>query len=105
MKRQPYVIVFILILGLTAIAWAGAQEAVDQSFTQRLQAIHEGNVEAAVAAFAEDATMTPSGSPFRIEGRDAIRTYYEGLFRAFPTIRVAVHQRVTRVYHDTTAVT
>lgn len=58
-----------------------------------------------MAFFAEDATMIPSGSPFRFEGRKAIQTYYEGLFRAFPTVRVVVHQQATQVYKGTTAVT
>ena len=58
-----------------------------------------------MAFFAEDATRTPSGSPFQFEGRDAIQAYYEGLFRAFPTVRVVVHQGATQVYNNTTAVT
>jgi uncharacterized protein (TIGR02246 family) len=105
MKCRSSLVAFILLLGFTAIAWAGAQEEIAQSFQQRLQAIHEGNAEAVVAFFAEDATMTPSGSPFRFEGRDAIQTYYQGLFQAFPIVRVVVHQVATRIYHDTTAVT
>ncbi|MDH3602441.1 MAG: SgcJ/EcaC family oxidoreductase [Candidatus Tectomicrobia bacterium] len=105
MRYRNYLMVAILILSLSGITWAGVQEEVDQSFQQRLQAIHAGNAEAVAAFFAEDATMTPSGSPFRFEGREAIRTYYEGLFRAFPAVRVMVHQRTTQFYNNATAVT
>jgi uncharacterized protein (TIGR02246 family) len=89
--------------GFPSTASAGAHDEVVRVATVREQAFHDGNLEALMAWFADDAVVTGPASPFRIEGKEALRAYYADLFHAFPTIRVSVRQRSVRVY-DTTAV-
>jgi len=52
----------------------------------------------------EDAAVTGPASPFRIEGKEALKAYYSDLFQAFPTVRVAVRQRSVRIYGDTAVI-
>ena len=102
---RPFVwlLAALILLGVASTASAGAHDEVLQVAAAREQAVHDGNLEAFMAWFAEDAAVTPPASPFRIEGKDALKAYYAGLFQAFPTIRFVPRQRSIRVY-GTTAV-
>ena len=66
----------------------------------RSQAFLEGNLEAWVAAFADNAVFHSAPFPFRIEGKPAIRAHFADLFRAYPERRVFTHQPMTRVYNN-----
>lgn len=94
----------LLALGVVSAAWAGAEEEVAQVVAQRLQAFNEGNLEAYMATWADNGVNTAALSPFRIEGMEALRAYYAGIFQTFPTRRFIPRQRSIRVYHGTTAV-
>ena len=99
-------IMVLLLVGVAPAAWAGAAEEIAEIVRQRAQLFSEGNLEAWMAGYADDAVVTASLIPFRIEGKEALRTYYAGLFQAYPTRRVAIRQPSTRAYNgDTTAVT
>jgi uncharacterized protein (TIGR02246 family) len=104
MRRLISLALLILVSGVVVEAWAGAEEEVARAREQRVQAFNEGNLEAFVDSFADSAVVTPPGEPFRIEGKDAIRAYYAGLFQAFPTRQVATRQSTIRLYEGTTAV-
>jgi uncharacterized protein (TIGR02246 family) len=105
MRLLTYSLVALLLLGIAPAAWAGAAEELAEIGRQRSQAFVEGNLEAWMSWYADDAVVTSSLVPFRTEGKDAIRTYYAGLFQAYPTRRAASRQPATRVYNgDTTAV-
>jgi hypothetical protein len=88
---------------LASNAPIGAYEEVVQVATAREQAFQDGNLEALMEWLAEDAAVTAPASPFRIEGKEALKAYDADLFQAFPTRRIAVRQRTVRIY-GTTAV-
>lgn len=102
---RPFVwlLAALILLGVASTVSAGAHDEVARVIEAREQALHDGNLEAFMAWFAEDAAVTASASPFRIEGKDALKAYYAGFFQAFPTIRFVPRQRSIRVY-GTTAV-
>jgi len=104
MKRLACFFVLLLVLGIAPAVWAGAAEEVAQVIAQRVQAYNEGNLEAFMGTVADDSVQTPDGSPFRLEGKDAIRANLERVFQTFPTRRYIARQRSIRAYGDTTAV-
>jgi ketosteroid isomerase-like protein len=85
MRRLTWVLFLFLIFGVAPAVWAGPAEEAAQMAEQWMKAFHEGNVEALSALYAPDAMYYSSLSPFRVEGREAIRTLFAGVFRAFPT--------------------
>ncbi len=106
MKLLAYSLVVLLLVGVAPAAWAGAAEEIAEIVQQRTHAFTEGNLDAWMAGYVDDAVVTSSLAPFRIEGKDALRAYYAGLFQTYPTRRVASRQSSTRIYNgDTTAVT
>lgn len=104
MKLITSFFLLLLVFGVNPSAWAGAEEEVAQIVAQRNQFFNEGNLEAYMAGWADNGVYTPSLSPFRIEGKEALRAFYTGVFQTFPTRRFIVRQRSIRVYGGTTAV-
>jgi len=81
-------------------AWAGPAEEVAQVAGPRLKALMTGDVEAYVDAYADDATFHSSFSPFRVEGKEAIRAFFNQLVQMYPRRNVLLRQPVTHVYND-----
>jgi uncharacterized protein (TIGR02246 family) len=104
MRRLACGMFFFLLLGGAPAAWAGPAEEAAQILHQWVQAYHQGNAEAVGGLYAPDAVFISALSPFRVEGRDAIRAAYAGGFRTFPT-RVLVHRQVSTRAYGGTAVT
>ena len=100
MKRSFATLSTVILLGFAAEVWAGPAEEVAQIAGPRLQAFQEGNLDAYAAAYADNAIIQSSLSPFRIEGKDAIRAYLAELFKIYPQRRVFLRQPSTRVYND-----
>ncbi len=96
--------VVLLLIGMTPVAWAGAEEEVRQVISERRKAFLEGNAEALGTFYAEDAQRFSSENPFRVDGREAIQASYAGLFRAFPTILLSTNHLSIRTYNGTTAI-
>ena len=90
----------LILVGLAVEAWAGPVEEVAQIAGPRNQIFEEGNTEALVAAFADNAVLTSSLTGFRIEGKEAIRAYFAALFQAYPGRRLFTRQPVARAYND-----
>jgi uncharacterized protein (TIGR02246 family) len=90
----------LLLMWSTASAWAGPAEEVVQIAGTRLQAFQDGNLDAYVAAYADNAVFHSSLSPFRVEGKEAIRTFYGELFQLYPKRRVLPRQPIVRAYND-----
>ena len=94
-------ILFTSIVTLFATpVWAGPIEEVAQIAAPRQQAFQQGNAENFAAAFADNAVLLSSFSPFRIEGKDAIRVYFTQLFQMYPKRNFVVRQPVARAYGD-----
>jgi uncharacterized protein (TIGR02246 family) len=100
MKRLVATLSALLLMGIAAEVWAGPAEEVAQIAAPRLQALMDGDADAYAAAFADNAVLQSSFSPFRIEGKEAIRKFFAELVRMYPKRQVFVRQPVTRAYND-----
>jgi uncharacterized protein (TIGR02246 family) len=92
--------IMLALASLVGVSWAGPVEEVTQTNAPRLQAFQQGNVEAYTAAYADNAVFQSSFSLFRVEGKDAIRTFFAQLFQMYPKRNVYIRQPMTRVYGD-----
>jgi uncharacterized protein (TIGR02246 family) len=100
MQRSIATLSALILVGLTAFAWAGPAEEVAQLSAPRGQAFEDGNLDAWMAAFADNAVLQAFMSPYRIEGKEAIRAHYAELFHMYPRRRGFVRQPAVRVYND-----
>lgn len=100
MKRSIALLATLVLLSFGPDLLAGPVEEVAQIAAPRVQAFQEGNLDAYMAAYADNAIIQSSLSPFRIEGKEAIRAYLTELFQIYPGRRVFVRQPVTRAYND-----
>jgi uncharacterized protein (TIGR02246 family) len=92
--------VFAVLVLFAPVAGAGPAEEVAEVSRPRLQYLKEGNAEAYSAAYADNAVFHSSFSPFRIEGKEAIRAYFTELFRLYPKRETFIRHPMTRVYND-----
>jgi uncharacterized protein (TIGR02246 family) len=100
MKQFVATLSALLLLGIGAAVWAGPAEEVAQVAAPRLQALLDGDVDAYAAAYADNAVFQSSFSPFRIEGKEAIRKFFAELILMYPKRHVFIRQPITRVYND-----
>ena len=100
MKRLTAMVFALLLTGVAATVWAGPAEEVAQIAAPRLQALIDGDADAYVAAFADNAVLHSSFTAFRIEGKDAIRKFFAELIQMYPKRHVFIRQPVTRAYND-----
>ena len=100
MKQSITALFAVMVVGFTAEPWAGPVEEVVQIAGPRVQALEQGNVDAYVAAYADNAVFQSSLTAFRIEGKEAIRTYFTELFQLYPKRRVLPRQPTVRAYND-----
>jgi uncharacterized protein (TIGR02246 family) len=104
MAHLRHLLALCLVLGVSPPANAGAAEEIAQLMRELDQTFNEGNLEAYMAPYADNAVFAPPNVPFRIEGKDALRAYYAGVMQTFATHRVAPRQTTTQIYDDRTAV-
>jgi uncharacterized protein (TIGR02246 family) len=100
MKRIVATFSTLILLGFAAEVWSGPIEEVTQIAGPRLQALQDGNLDGYVAAFADNAVFQSSLSPFRAEGKEAIRAQLGELFQLYPKRRVLVRQPSMRAYGE-----
>lgn len=91
---------FALILSFSSLSWAGPIEEVNEISAPRAKALAEGNVDAWTAAFASDAVLHSYSTPFRIEGRDAIRVFFASWFQVVPKRKLVARPPLSRAYGD-----
>ena len=103
MKHLGQLCVWLLLLVMIPGAWAAAPEEIAKLREQFAQAFNAGDAEAMSALFTDDTQFFSAVSPFRMDGKDAVRAFWVGLFQ-FPTHTIVFRQPSTRVYGDTTAV-
>jgi uncharacterized protein (TIGR02246 family) len=70
------------------------RQEIERIDEETLAAWSAHDVEAVVAQFAGDAVWNDVGLPEPLRGRDAIRTYVQGWFTAFPDITLTAMNRV-----------
>jgi len=100
MKRSIAVIAAVTLFGLGFEVQAGPAEEVAQIAGPRVQALEDGNIDAFVAAYADNAVFQSSLAPFRIEGKEAIRAYFNQLVQLYPKRRIMPRQPAMRAYND-----
>lgn len=100
MKRSIAALSALVIVGSAAFAWAGSAEEVAKVAEPRGAAFESGNLDAWTADFADDAALYAFMSPFRIEGKGAIRAHFAQLFQMYPGRRSFIRQPITRVYNN-----
>ena len=100
MKRFIAVLFTLIMVASAGAVRAGPIDEVAQIAGPRGQALQDGNVDAYVAAYADNAVFHSALSPFRIDGKEAIRGYFADLFQLYPKRRVILRQPVMRAYND-----
>ena len=101
MMKMIFLSGFVFALTMFAnVASAGPAEDVAEVNKPRLQMLKDGNVDGYIAAYADNAVLNSTFSPFRIEGKDAIRVYFTELFRLYPKREVLIRHPATRVYNS-----
>ena len=100
MKRSLAWLLTLVLVAISTPLWAGPAEEVLQIAGPRMRALEEGNLDAFTAAFADNAVFQSALSPFRIEGKEAIRAYFAQVFQQYPTRRVPPRQPMVRAYND-----
>ncbi len=105
MKRFSAIVFLLLLVPMTQGAWAAADEEVAKAAREWAAALREGNAEAMSALYAEDAHYFFARTPFRVEGREAIRAYFVQFFEDFPGRLVVPRHSITRVYGTTVVTT
>lgn len=77
-----------------------AVEEIAELERQHVDAFNEGDLDAWMAIYIENAVHTAATMPFRIEGKDAIRAECADIFHTYPMRRAVLQQSSIRVYND-----
>jgi uncharacterized protein (TIGR02246 family) len=105
MKLLACMFLLLPMFGVVPAAWAGPAEEIAELRRQAGQALAEGNVDAFVANFADNAIVTAFWAPFRVEGKAAIKGHFDTFVKIYPTRQALGRHALTRVYgNDTTVV-
>jgi uncharacterized protein (TIGR02246 family) len=100
-----FLIAFLSVLGATPAVWAGPAEEIAQISRERGVALEQGNVDAVVATYADNAAITPFWQAYRAEGKAAIKDLLTTLIQTYPKRQGSPRQASTRTYaNDTVAV-
>lgn len=94
-----------MLLSLAGAAFAQPVKEVTDMGPARLKAFMSGDAEGWTVDMADNASFQSQYSPFRIEGRQAIRAYFSDLYNRFPGPRnLQVSQTTMRAYGDNVVV-
>lgn len=104
MKRSIYLFVLFLLLGVARGALAGPAEEVAEVSGRVGKAYGEGNLEALMANYADNAVLISARSAFRVEGATAIQGYFAELFERYPTRSGFTRHVSARVYGNDSVV-
>jgi uncharacterized protein (TIGR02246 family) len=85
---------------LVTPSWADPLKEVAEAVAPRAKAYVTGDVEGWTAMFADNATFHSSLSPFRIDGKPAIRAYFAEYFAQYPNRKYVLRQNTLRAYGD-----
>ena len=81
-------------------AFADPLKEVAEVVAPRAKAYVTGDVEGWTAVYADNATFYSSLSPFRIDGKAAIRSYFADYFAQYPNRKYVLRQNTLRAYGD-----
>jgi len=102
MKMLTGSLTLVLLLGTVPVVWAQADPAkeVADIGLKRAQAGSRGDVDGVLADVADNAVFTSSRAGFRVEGKEAYRTFLTNLYQNYPTRQSLGRQVTRRVYQD-----
>jgi ketosteroid isomerase-like protein len=97
MKMLIGSLTLVLLLGTVPVVWAQADPAkeVADIGLKRGQAGARGDVDGVLADLADNVVITSARSGFRMEGKEAYRTFLTNLYQNYPT-RQGLTRQVTR---------
>lgn len=98
-RTSVTVVALIQFLG-AGLVWGGPVEEIMEFQRPRMKAVQDADIEAYIAAFADDAVISPGTTAFRVEGKEAIRAHFVEFFRIYPKVRLLPRQPSMRVYSD-----
>jgi uncharacterized protein (TIGR02246 family) len=103
--KKALAALFASCLVIAASAWADPVKEVSALTPVRIKAFLQGDPDGWTAAYADNAAFYSQASPFRLEGRNAIRAYFADLFNRYPGARnVQISQATMRAYGDNVVV-
>jgi uncharacterized protein (TIGR02246 family) len=89
------------VTGPTSAVLAGPAEESAQMGDQWIKAFLEGNADTLSGLYAKDASLYTFMSPFLVQGRDAIRGSFAGLFKAYPVRAITKRHFNAQIYDST----
>ena len=98
MNRTVAMLATVTLLGLSPALWAGPTEEVAEIAKPRTRMLEEGNLDAYMAAYADNAVFQSALSPFRIEGKEAIRAHLAQVIEQYPKRRILPRQPAMRAF-------
>lgn len=106
MKIWRGVFVLVALLAGSTVAWAQGDpiKEVRDIATKRGQALAKGDLDGFMANVAENVVYIPGRAGFRIEGKTAMRAFFEQLAQNYPTRRFLGRQFSHRVFNNGTVV-
>lgn len=102
MKHVSRFLLLLLLLWMASGVWAAGE--AEQVVSQWVETYNKGDIDSFVALYADDAHVISAISPFRLEGKGAIRANIARIFEAFPTRRAILSHVSMRVYDNSTAI-
>lgn len=99
--KKALVGLFASCLLFIAPAWADPLKEVAAFGPPRAKAFMAGDAEGWTAAYADNASFYSQFSPYRIDGKAAIRAYFVDLFNRYPGPRnFLIYQPMVRAYGE-----
>src|SRR6266478_6988543 len=95
-------LVLVLLLGTVPVVWAQADPAKEIADINRKrgEAGAKGDVDGVLADVADNVVLTAARAGFRMEGKEAVRTFLTNLFQNYPTRQELGRQVTYRVYQE-----
>jgi ketosteroid isomerase-like protein len=102
MKMLIGSLTLVLLLGTVPVVWAQADPAkeVADIGLKRGQAGARGDVDGVLADVADNVVITSARSGFRMEGKEAYRTFLTNLYQNYPTRQGLTRQVTRRVFQE-----
>ena len=104
MRHQNFLPAIALGIGIfltSPMASAGPKEDVGAAASKWAESFSENSVDKVIAFYAKDGVLWGTTSPAVRADPVAVRSYFEGTFKAVPGVKVSLGDQLVRVYGDT----
>lgn len=100
MKMLSALLTLVFLCGAVPVVWADPVKEVTDIAQKRAAAGARGDVDAWLADVADNVVFTAARAGFRIEGKEALRTFITNLWQQYPTRQTLARQVTRRVFQD-----